>query len=113
MSFCSSIPSTSGSRPVWARGLKRIEMKTMEKGSRSRPVWARGLKRIQNTCLAIRKVAPRVGAWIETWKIDKYITDEGVAPRVGAWIETENSVHCFLFDLVAPRVGAWIETSSW
>jgi len=33
-----------------------------------------------------------------------------VAPRVGAWIETEICIHPLLEREVAPRVGAWIET---
>ena len=57
-----------------------------------------------------RKVAPRVGAWIETelWTNDKKI--KYVAPRVGAWIETYKIDNSNLLGLVAPRVGAWIET---
>ena len=35
------------------------------------------------------KVAPRVGAWIETvWMILSETLTAKVAPRVGAWIET-------------------------
>ena len=79
-------------------------------------------------------VAPRVGAWIETYHIVilvlsvlshpvwvrglkhvlyfKYILKNIVAPRVGAWIETfrKRGYYCSLH--VAPRVGAWIETKS-
>ena len=33
-----------------------------------------------------------------------------VAPRAGAWIETYNVREILLFHLVAPRAGAWIET---
>ncbi len=33
-------------------------------------------------------VAPRAGAWIETWKGGQGWTYEKVAPRAGAWIET-------------------------
>ena len=35
-----------------------------------------------------RKVAPRVGAWIETAFLPYVQTNLVVAPRVGAWIET-------------------------
>jgi len=35
----------------------------------------------------------------------------GVAPRVGAWIETFASDCRCVTSMVAPRVGAWIETS--
>ena len=100
----------------------------------SHPVWVRGLKHeLLRSFPLKKKVAPRVGAWIETptnWYIFK---SNSVAPRVGAWIETLtslldlNSWHqshpvwvrglkltCFLYlvldFVVAPRVGAWIET---
>ena len=33
-----------------------------------------------------------------------------VAPRVGAWIETFNCLELCAIKQVAPRVGAWIET---
>ena len=81
------------------------------------------------------KVAPRVGAWIETTfteikKLDvvlshpvwvrglklqgdalRQTTITIVAPRVGAWIETpRDSMNCLRLSCVAPRVGAWIET---
>jgi len=37
------------------------------------------------------KVAPRVGAWIETYSFKVIYQDNViVAPRVGAWIETNN-----------------------
>ena len=78
-------------------------------------------------------VAPRVGAWIETWiggtgpktaarshpvwvrGLKHLITPirirHGyVAPRVGAWIETLHNCITISFSFVAPRVGAWIET---
>ena len=35
-----------------------------------------------------KKVAPRVGAWIETVVEKSENEARGVAPRVGAWIET-------------------------
>ena len=77
-------------------------------------------------------VAPRVGAWIETWtyhnnrdfwtshpvwvrglKLLAYclvFVVNNVAPRVGAWIETVLFVQHLNNAPVAPRVGAWIET---
>ena len=77
-------------------------------------------------------VAPRVGAWIETWKRSKKPGIYRVAPRVGAWIETSFFCSSWTSALsppawgrglkhvysstkkknsaVAPRVGAWIET---
>ena len=55
-------------------------------------MWVRGLKPIWNFIEenGMRgDVAPRVGAWIETYSIS-YISYYfyRVAPRVGAWIET-------------------------
>ena len=35
-------------------------------------------------------VAPRVGAWIETWADPSARRAQIVAPRVGAWIETKD-----------------------
>ena len=37
----------------------------------------------------ITPVAPRVGAWIETYEDRTTFDTQEVAPRVGAWIETE------------------------
>ena len=37
------------------------------------------------------KVAPYVGAWIETRTTDFSLPLLGVAPYVGAWIETRNT----------------------
>ena len=57
---------------------------------KSRPVWARGLKLGQDSEGNVAKytVAPRVGAWIETYHSGAPPNRSGVAPRVGAWIET-------------------------
>ena len=55
----------------------------------SHPTWVRGLKRATSTLLASRqKVAPYVGAWIETKKRRMNDRITNVAPYVGAWIET-------------------------
>ena len=77
----------------------------------SHPEWVRGLKLYKGITVIITTVAPRVGAWIETYIWEKYIEHKKVAPRVGAWIETVFAF-CNLSKIrVAPRVGAWIETS--
>ena len=55
-------------------------------------------------------VAPRAGAWIETWQWCNSACLPGVAPRAGAWIETQSNNVGILFFSVAPRAGAWIET---
>ena len=57
------------------------------------------------------RVAPRVGAWIETRKDESEGRTKDVAPRVGAWIETSIGLKHKDLVGVAPRVGAWIETA--
>ena len=52
-------------------------------------MWVRGLKlfkfrRVEQS----RKVAPHVGAWIETYYDKDGVLRPSVAPHVGAWIET-------------------------
>ena len=81
----------------------------------SHPVWVRGLKLCRFIVIwrSPGRVAPRVGAWIETL----YFTGlqpgrYHVAPRVGAWIETKAPLPISTRRIVAPRVGAWIETIS-
>ena len=53
-------------------------------------MWVRGLKpfSLRYTSKSF-KVAPRVGAWIETPTTVTLRYDARVAPRVGAWIETK------------------------
>ena len=58
------------------------------------------------------RVAPRVGAWIETLEGLGNSSVSSVAPRVGAWIETFAPPLDVLSNSVAPRVGAWIETKN-
>ena len=77
------------SHPVWVRGLKHIIRTLCLTLQMSHPVWVRGLKRDKTfNSLRDAKVAPRVGAWIETGFISIRFDDKQVAPRVGAWIET-------------------------
>ena len=57
----------------------------------SHPMWVRGLKLPPFCLLRVRqKVAPYVGAWIET--ISRHVLNvlHRVAPYVGAWIETDS-----------------------
>ena len=55
------------SHPTWVRGLKLGGVFSTVQEDRSHPTWVRGLKR---WCLATDhfavRVAPYVGAWIET-----------------------------------------------
>ena len=55
-------------------------------------------------------VAPRAGAWIETTSANRVMQKAYVAPRAGAWIETSGSCDSSCYAFVAPRAGAWIET---
>jgi len=97
-------------------------------------VRARGLKPAYFSGPIIhQKVAPRAGAWIETFLISlrqdanstsRPVRARGlkprdtsasrqayhVAPRAGAWIETPYLASAYSSDRVAPRAGAWIET---
>ena len=51
--------------------------------------WGRGLKQVVlRLHLFVLRVAPRVGAWIETQTGLNNENATYVAPRVGAWIET-------------------------
>ena len=78
----------------------------------SPPAWGRGLKqRYKDWLPDLLPVAPRVGAWIETFTSKNCRSCVMVAPRVGAWIETDGELLPYQWhDKVAPRVGAWIET---
>ena len=77
------------SHPTWVRGLKHFVDVIHRRWCTSHPTWVRGLKRvIPATKSEAIKVAPYVGAWIET---EPKTGTEGarvVAPYVGAWIET-------------------------
>ena len=82
-----------------------------------------------------RTVAPRAGAWVETFLLFLYYSWFVVAPRAGAWVETklqldkirqsEKSHPVRVRGLklvlragtnmeitVAPRAGAWVETQT-
>ena len=56
----------------------------------SHPTWVRGLKLSANFYPSFyhRRVAPYVGAWIETLPELAFAVNAQVAPYVGAWIET-------------------------
>ena len=60
---------------------------------KSHLVWVRGLKhQFIYKLNGWIKVAPRVGAWIETLQLNLLLQLRNVAPRVGAWIETANKL---------------------
>ena len=55
------------SHPMWVRGLKHPLIRILMSGTVSHPMWVRGLKlNIVTFTDRLRKVAPHVGAWIET-----------------------------------------------
>ena len=78
----------------------------------SHPVWVRGLKPAASLDIAgIQKVAPRVGAWIETVLYASVVATEAKSHPVwvrGLKLELLELRVCA--HIVAPRVGAWIET---
>ena len=61
----------------------------------SHPMWVRGLKLLKMWCrVVVVRVAPYVGAWIETKNSPCYLQNCNVAPYVGAWIETSVCALC-------------------
>ena len=57
------------SHPMWVRGLKLIMLHKWLRNLKSHPMWVRGLKLTGSLAqVAANKVAPYVGAWIETSK---------------------------------------------
>ena len=55
------------SLPMWERGLKLGLVVAIGVWTVSLPMWERGLKRVQSYYYVCQiKVAPHVGAWIET-----------------------------------------------
>ena len=70
----------------------------------------RGLKPAVRPLPLAFKVAPLVGAWIETLQPLTNVMPNVVAPLVGAWIETKRVQSYWFYLDVAPLVGAWIET---
>ena len=61
---------TNMSHPVWVRGLKRVIRGFVRNFVKSHPVWVRGLKHKNLAARLLQNlVAPRVGAWIETFTL--------------------------------------------
>ena len=77
------------SLPMWERGLKRLVEHHVIHIVKSLPMWERGLKlEMYLGAQGQYRVAPHVGAWIETLKVPIPTEGDEVAPHVGAWIET-------------------------
>ena len=117
-----------GSKPFYMNGTPGTALRRPSRGGVDRNIYD-----IRKNS-ASAKVAPRVGAWIETktrsrkrdgrksplaWgrgskqlRPRRGVRRFAVAPRVGAWIETDGRTSLPpMTPFVAPRVGAWIETS--
>ena len=57
----------ASSHPTWVRGLKQYNIADDNVRKKSHPTWVRGLKHVEYPHkLEEHKVAPYVGAWIET-----------------------------------------------
>ena len=82
---------TYSSPPAWGRGLKHMNAINASATHKSPPAWGRGLKLLSWPLRPCYRVAPRVGAWIETNGKNNNNRTSIVAPRVGAWIETAYS----------------------
>ena len=67
--------------------------------------------RLRGSASSLHEVAPYVGAWIETRYQAQRASAVFVAPYVGAWIETRSGLQVAWSHDVAPYVGAWIETN--
>ena len=65
-----------------------------------------------NADWGLLEVAPRVGAWIETWKVRSDL--RRIPESHPVWVrglKQSAGMICDYIGLVAPRVGAWIETT--
>ena len=106
--FCRSVRSL----PARERGSKPINGGDHSADALSLPARERGSKQGKMAgAVAKNCVAPRAGAWIETFMAVPLNQVPQVAPRAGAWIETCNNPDGGIGAAqVAPRAGAWIET---
>ena len=79
-----NVLSAVKSHPVWVRGLKPTNFVDYKTQSSSHPVWVRGLK-LAMRCRHRRfvYVAPRVGAWIETYQDEPGIICNGCRTPCG------------------------------
>ena len=73
------------SHPVWVRGLKLICLSAVHFFAGSHPVWVRGLKHdIWKQRKLLRRVAPRVGAWIET--VGAFVNQSNLDSSHPVWV---------------------------
>ena len=74
--------------------------------------WVRGLKRKYKELFDGRKVAPYVGAWVETPRF--FMLSVSSVSHL-TWVRGLKHIHRIgdmHFDKVAPYVGAWVETAT-
>ncbi len=91
------------SLPPWERGLKQHDFRFLWFINVSLPPWERGLKPLKvRRELLCHRVAPSVGAWIETYWSPDLGAPCHVAPSVGAWIETLTARLIFVCDSSLP-----------
>ena len=97
---------------MWVRGLKHLKASHSQLLKVSHPMWVRGLK--LSLCRENIPRAPSHPMWVRGLKLENRVTSGNalrVAPYVGAWIETVVEVGSVSRLTVAPYVGAWIETT--
>ena len=94
---------------AWGRGSKRYHADSLE------PLLDRLLGAWMKPCWLIERRPSRGGVDRNVFVREPGLGLPLVAPRVGAWIETYTFIPALLVTVlkVAPRVGAWIETFSW
>ena len=70
-SWWQGVQGCRGSHPMWVRGLKHIMEGVTCHEKASHPMWVRGLKlNLYRDHDVEEQVAPHVGAWIETSKMN-------------------------------------------
>ena len=103
--------SSNESHPTWVRGLKHYYVTHIALHHRSHPTWVRGLKHgVRQRERRERRVAPYVGAWIETSRARKFQCTLESHPTWVRGLKLMRSRGVETLKRVAPYVGAWIET---
>ena len=101
--------SSGGSRPLWARELKRLQKMKWQEEERRAPCGRVNWNLVSYLMPRMpvsRALCGRVN-WNPSYPF--IFCSHRVAPLVGAWIETFCPPSVNLSLLVAPLVGAWIE----
>ena len=95
---------------MWVRGLKHPQYRKNFVQVSSHPMWVRGLKLGRRLIFLIVKVAPYVGAWIETrLRRSQFAYSLSHPMWVRGLKQLTTLIICHQL-IVAPYVGAWIET---